>query len=318
MLFSKDTVKRSIAMGMTAAVLVSAGLLSGCTKMTDSNTGNTKPEEKTSPAVVENKQDKIMSEFMALAEQDPKPDELIEFIDKNISNVSAKDASAMLGTLERAQESYLPKLEDRYNNDTAVQKKISDIFMQGFDMDKLYETKDPELKALLDETKAMGYKLETAEGMFFPIMNYEFLKKYSSYAEEDLRAYIDIMAVETNKVPAKDAALVIGWDEVVERALAQEGFIRNYGSSAYLGGVKKLQDKYITFMLYGLNNTPLFSYETKVMDPEAKAAFEKAVNANTDSDLTEMLDKYMELLEKSDYKLTAEVEKFRKEADGSK
>ncbi|MHB1392220.1 MAG: hypothetical protein ACYCYE_03915 [Clostridia bacterium] len=49
-----------------------------------------------------------MPEFTAIAGENPKPDVLIKFIDKNISGVSTKDASTMLGELEKAQKNYLP------------------------------------------------------------------------------------------------------------------------------------------------------------------------------------------------------------------
>jgi len=74
------------------------------------------------------------------------------------------------------------------------------------------------------------------------------------------------MAEESNNPPAKDAALVVGWDEVLKRALNQEKFIKRYEDSAKVGKVKELYRKYLTFTLFGLNNTPLFEYNSKVMD----------------------------------------------------
>ena len=70
------------------------------------------------------------------------------------------------------------------------------------------------------------------------------------------------------------------------------------------------------FILYGLNNTPLFSYDTKTMNPEAKEVYIKAVKDNADSELIKFLGGYMEILEKSDYKLSEEADKFRKNAEG--
>jgi hypothetical protein len=126
------------------------------------------------------------------------------------------------------------------------------------------------------------------------------------------------MAVESEKVPAKDAALVISWDEVLERAFSQEAYIEKYGSSPKLDSIKELYNKYHTFILFGLNNTPLFSYEDKAMDKEARTAFEKAVKDNQDSKLGQLLGSYMKVIEKNGYKLTDEVDKFRKEIDGKK
>lgn len=315
-MLNKKTVIRIFSLGMTTVVLAGAGLLAGCSTTAVSGTEGGKAADKNPTAVQENKQDKIMPEFISLVGENSKPDILIEFIDKNISGVSAKDASTMLGELEKAQKDYLSKLEEKYYADT-LQNSLNKVYKPGFDLSKIDDIQDAALKSLLIETRDMGYKVETAEGMYFPIMNYEYLKKYSPYAQEDIKTYIDIMAVETNKVPAKDAALIISWDEVIERALAQESFIKQYGSSAEVENMKELQKKYLIFILYGLNNTPLFSYDTNTIDPQAKEVYVKAVKNNGDSELMQLLGKYMEVLEKSKYKLSDEIEKFRKEAVGS-
>ncbi len=314
-ILDKKTVIRSISLGMSTVVLVGAGLLTGCTTMAGSGNGNGNPPDKNPPVVEENKQDKIMPEFAALVAGNPKPDAIIEFIGNYIASVSRDNASTMLGELEKAQKNYLVKLEKKYYPE-ALQSSLNKIYKPGFDLNKIDDIQDAELKSLLAETRDMGYRVETSEGMYYPIMNYEYLKKYSPYATEDSMEYINIMAVETNKVPAKDAALIIEWDEVIERALAQESFLKKYGSSAKVESIKELQKKYIIFMLYGLNNTPLFSYDTNTMEPEAKAVYAKAVEENSDSELMQMLGKYMELLEKSKYKFSEEIDTFRKNAVG--
>ncbi len=45
-----------------------------------------------------------------------------------------------------------------------------------------------------------GYKLIYEEGMFYPIIDYEFYKKYSNNVTDDIREYINVMAVESNEV----------------------------------------------------------------------------------------------------------------------
>ncbi|HYF83677.1 MAG TPA: hypothetical protein VEB00_11695 [Clostridia bacterium] len=317
-MFNKKTVIRFISLGMSTVVLVGVGLLAGCTTMTGSGTAEKdKPEDKNPPVVQENKQDKIMPEFMALVEGNAKPDAIIGFIGNYIASVSRDNAAIMLGELEKVQKNYLVNMEKKYYDGDTIQNSLNKVYKPGFDLNKIDDIQDAELKNLLIETRDMGYKVETSEGMYYPIMNYEYLKKYSIYALEDIMEYIDIMAVETNKVPAKDAALVIGWDEVIERALAQESFIKKYGSSAKIESMKELQKRYVTFMLYGLNNTPLFSYDTNTMEPEAKETYAKAVKDNGNSELMQMLGKYMELLEKSKYKFSEEIDTFRKNAVGS-
>ena len=304
---------RAVSVILSAVILAGAGSLSGCSAFINDNAGS-EADGGNLPIEEENKQDKIMAEFAALVKTDPKPDAIIEYMDKNIEDMSRDNASIMLEELEKAQKNRLPAMEERYDNGGPLQNSLMDIFKTDFDIDRIYDIEDSELKSLLTETRNMGYKIETAEGMFFPIIDYRYVKKFSQYAAEDMKDYIDIMAAESDKVPAKDAALVIGWDEIIGRALAQEDFIKKHGNSPKAESIKELQKKYITFMLFGLNNTPLFSYDTKTMDPKAKETYIKAVKDNDGSRLMQLLGKYMEVLEKSNYKLSDEVDKFRKSA----
>lgn len=310
---NKKAFLRSVSVLMSISVIVGAGLLSGCAAR-EASTDTSEVSGKDTAVNQEDSQAKIMAELTLLLGKSPKADEVIGFIDKNISQVSKEYASAMLSGLEATQKGGLPELEKKYFKGNAIQNKLSKVYKPGFDINKLEDIKDNGLKDLLAETRDMGFKIETAEGSYFPIMNYEFYKKYSTYVTADMKDYIDIMAVETSKVPAKDAALVIGWEEVIKRASAQEKFIRNHENSAKLGDMKELHKKYLTFMLYGLNNTPLFSYDKKVMDDDAKEVYLEAVKNSEDSSLIKLLGEYMDLLKKTEYKLTDEVEKFRKEA----
>jgi hypothetical protein len=303
--------RKSFLKVTTILAIVGVTLLSGCA--TKSPNSGSEDVEKNKPTVQEDSQEKIMTDFNDLLESKPKVDAIIQFVDKNITNVSRENASMMMTEFEEIQKSNLSALEERYFKEEKTQNKLSEIYMSGLDITKLEDIQDEELKTLLMETRDTGYKVETAEGMFFPIINYEFHKKYSEYVSEDIKDYIDIMAVESNNVPAKDAALVIGWDEIIERALTQEKFIKNHGNSEKAEEVEQLQQKYLTFMLYGANNTPLFSYDSKEMVPDAKAAYTKALENKDDSTIMRILGEYMDVLSKTDYKLSDEVEKFRKD-----
>ncbi|MFT9496730.1 hypothetical protein [Anaerosolibacter sp.] len=304
--------RKSLLRSTAVLAIVGATLLSGCASKAPDN--GSKDAEKNKPVVQEDSQEKIMADFNDLLKSKPKADAMIQFIDKNIANLSKENASVMMMAFEEIQKSNLPALEEKYFNGETVQSRLAEIYMSGFDITKFEDIQDEELKGLLMETKDTGYKVETAEGTFFPIINYEFYKKFSGYVSEDIKDYIDIMAVESNNVPAKDAALVIGWDEIIERALTQEKFIKKYESAEKTGEVEKLYEKYVVFMLYGANNTPLFSYETKVMVPDAKAAYENALKNEGDSETMKMLGNYMDVLDKTDYKVSDEAEKFRKDA----
>lgn len=317
----KNFTKAVLAGALTVSVFM-AGLLSGCEAVKSPNNSNivnaqtsdnsenlnkSDGQEMKETAVDENK---VMNEFQALLENNTALPEIIGFIDDNISAVSEENAIVMVDKLEELQNKLLPEMEEKFY-DEDLQRKMSDAFMADFDISKIYEVEDAELKRLLSEAKESGYKVDTAEGMFFPVIDYEFYKKYAPYVTPDVKEYIDIMAAESNNAPARDAALVIGWDEVLERAIKQEKFIAQYKNSIKLDSVKELYKKYVTFTLFGLNNTPMFSYDAKAMDPEAKEAYMNILKSGGEGGYIKVISDFMNLLEKSDYKLTDEVAKFR-------
>ncbi len=304
---------------ITGAVLISALTLQvGCAggnEINSNNNGAVQQEKKENQTTTQDKieQDPVMDEFDSLIEEDKRLDEVIAFVDKNISLLYEENASIMIDKLQTAQVENLPKLEERfYSND--LQSKMLEVYKTDFDINNIDNIDDKELKDLLLETRDHGYKVETAEGMFFPIINYEFYKQYSSYVTYDMKDYIDIMAVESNKVPAKDGALVIGWDEVLNRALNQERFINKYPDSVKLDSVKQLYKNYVSFTLFGLNNTPLFDYDSKVMVDDAKNVYMNAIENNERSKLVETLKGFLDLLQKDNYKLTDESDTYRKSA----
>lgn len=250
---------------------------------------------------------KIMNDFIALVQRDSGVEEAADFISNKISLVSKKDAAKMVDEFEKIQKKSLPQFEDMFAKDD-IQNKINNEYKA---ITAQSDIKDAGLKELLAKTKNSGYKVETAEGSFFPIIDYGFYKGFSSYVTADMKDYIDIMAVESGKVPAKDAALVIGWDEVVKRSLNQEKFMSAHKDSVKFNDVKDLYKKYVTFTLYGANNTPLFSYDSNTLKPEAREIYFNAVGNPGDSEYLKALGGFMDLVKNNNYKLTDEVVKYR-------
>lgn len=289
----------------------------GCsqeTNQTDLNNGKDTEQEQNGNSTAnqdDKKENGIINEFNTIIEEGTELDEVIGFVNENISLLSKENASIMINRLEKEQKNYLSKLEEKFYSNNSFQSKMFEIYTSGLDINTTDNIDDDELKELLVKTKDSGYKVETAEGMFFPIIDYEFYKQYRSYLTNDMKEYIDIMAIESNKVPAKDAALIIGWDEVIERALNQEEFINNYPDSEKINDVVQLYENYVRFALYGLDNTPLFGYNGNGMADDAKNIYINAIENNEDSNLMRILRGFIEILEENDYKLTSDSENYR-------
>jgi hypothetical protein len=253
------------------------------------------------------KADSIMKDFHALTQRDASVAEIAGFINNNIAGVSREDAAVMVDQFEKIQKKNLPQFENMFNEDD-VQSKINSEYKAIADHSAV---KDTGLKELLAKTENSGYRVETAEGFYFPIIDYGFYKSFSPYVTPDMKDYIDIMAEESARVPAKDAALVIGWDQVIKRALSQEKFINTHGDSVKLDDIRQLYKKYVTFALYGANNTPLFSYDAKTLDPKAREVYLEAVANAGDSGFLKALGGFMDLAGKNNYRLTSDVERYR-------
>lgn len=299
--------RKSIAVALIiASIMIQGGCASTNSKQTI--TENVQTEKQQKP-----EQTNFIGEFNSLTEKEAATEEVISFLDKNISQVSKEDASKMAMKLEEIQKKNISKVEEKiFKQD--IQTKFIKLQETGINFNKFEDVKDAALKDLIKEVNETGYKIETAEGMYFPIINYEFYKKYSEYVTPDIKEYIEIMAIESNKVPAKDAALVIGWDEIIKRAVRQERFINNFNDSAKINDVKNLYKLYVTYAFYGSNNTPLFSYDSKVINQKAKEAYTNLVKVNDNSRIIKKLDEFLKVLENNKYKLTDSVEKLRKDA----
>lgn len=294
-------------------LLVFLTVLSGCASFGAKSINETTQQKVSEPIV--NKDKAIVDEFKQLTQRnDFTTEELIKFINEKISVVSPENASMMILILEKKQQLDLTKLEEKYGNDT-IQEKIAKNFRGDFSESYINSIQDKVIKDLLLETKNKGFKIETAEGFYFPVIDYSFYRKYQSNVTSDIAAYITIMSVESDKVAVKDAGLMISWDEVVKRATNQEGFIKEFSNSAKKEDVKTLLKRYLIFALYGTNNTPLFSYEDKVMIPAAKKSyFETIPNNGSEGSFSRIMSDYLTLVKKNDYKLTQEIDEYRKKA----
>lgn len=283
----------------TAAIFIIVGLLvvtAACARgERPGQTGKTVGREET-----------VMADFAALQQNKAALPELIAFVDSHISEVSSNNGAAMVTAIEKMQKEQLPALQDRYTGNEALQKELAKS--QG-NPDTV--TANKEVQDLALQTKNSGYKLENAEGIYFPVIDYSRYKTYSAAVTPDMAAYIDIMAAEAERMPVKDAALKISWAEICRRALKQEQFLKEYGNSVKAEDVRELLNQYATFAMYGANNTPLFDYDTKAMQPDAQTAYSGIPFDKNNGSFSKGMSEFIAIAGKNGYRLTDEVQNYR-------
>lgn len=113
---------------------------------------------------------KIMDELETLASSvDVKISDVITYIMNNIENVPVDLATLMILRLEELQVNGQAILEEKYFNDS-IQLSFQKAYQNGEDLNKIEGLSEDILRELLQETKDNGYKLEQAEGSYFPII----------------------------------------------------------------------------------------------------------------------------------------------------
>jgi hypothetical protein len=260
------------------------------------------------------KEERVMAGWEGLlAKDDLTVAEVINYVEEKVNAVSAENARHLVLGLERVQQDNLVKWQKRYE-DTALQEKMAEIYQLNWSLEELSNTTDQKLRELLLETNENGFRVETAEGFFFPVIDYTFYRRYHHALPADLVAYLELMAVESEKTPVKDAALIIGWEEILSRAENLEQFIKEYQTSTQVEPVRDLLKTYLTFTFFGCNNTPLFSYDTKQMNPKAREVYTEYIRTRREGEFFTLLKEFVNLLEKNDHRLSGEVESFRRKA----
>ena len=303
---------------MCAALAVTMGLEavpSGISHAapTDSPAGGSAVSPLASNSTTTNHAKAVYDAALPLLSTSYKLPEAIKYLNANMYAVGSYRATQMTLKLENLHKAALPAWENKFNNSN-VQRKLTAIYKPGASMAALAESaQDITLRTLLQSASESGYKLETAEGTFFPVIDYGAYRKYKLYVTSDISDYITIMATESDLPSSKDNGLVIAWTEVAARALSQEKFIQNHPKSNRISAVKSLYTLYLNNTFYGQNNTPLFHYDNLEMDLEAQKAYSGILTKNIDnSPFLQKLDAFMKLSKENSYKLNDAVEKYLK------
>ncbi|WP_315371334.1 hypothetical protein [Paenibacillus xylanexedens] len=234
------------------------------------------------------------------------------YLESHINQVTTYHATLMVLQLENARNKALTAMTDRLLVPNVQDKMIKAYKWNDSFTQLMSRTNDASLRALLQQARDSGYRLVMLEGSLYPIMNYMAFQKYISYVKPDIKQYINIMAVETSNLAADDGALVIGYQEILNRALNQERFLNEYPKSNRLQQVKNLMNNYTLYTFYGLNNTPLFDYETNKMTANAQKGYKAVLqrNSSEDSAFLTKLEKFMDIVTEAKFEKTTAVEKW--------
>lgn len=254
-------------------------------------------------------QESIISGFNALLETDPTPDRLIGYIDANTEFATPETVAVMLEGLENLQKVY-QGIYMEYLFEGDGQQKLIEAFTNEdeFIIENLDNIDDEILRDDIRKMFEGGFKFINLEGSFYPIIDFEYLKKYSGFLDQEYNDYLDVRAAESNEVYSRDAGLVISWDELAERMINSEKYLVKYpDETPGKIEVSKLFLEYFAAYIYGQNNTPTRDYTTNVVFDEVIQSYKKTIENNPGSTAVSLLKDFLDELEKNDFVLSDDI-----------
>jgi len=219
------------------------------------------------------------------------------FLDKSMEDASSMMADRYIANYEQRLFKTLPELSDNFFVGT-VQEDLSKEFNYGyFTREQLNDIASEETINLIDPLYEIGYKVETSEGMYYPIVDYSVLYQYEDKVTSNVQKYLRLMKRQSDIMAYSDAAVIVPWSELGERLLMAEELLTLELPSTMQDIVKQDFKWSLQSFVFGTNNTPVFSYDDKsISDSEILESF-KMVADKGGLIVKPIMDSYLEILE---------------------
>ncbi|UQZ36469.1 hypothetical protein C2I18_24785 [Paenibacillus sp. PK3_47] len=237
------------------------------------------------------------------------------YLINHIDEAGSWYATVMTLQLENAQKAELERFSEKIYPEKVQNAIEASAANNGLTYTGLLRgIQDTQIRRLIQETWDKGYKLESSEGMYYPVLHYEGFKVFRPYVGKDISSYIDIMAAESNQPSEYDAGIVITWDELIGRTAVMSDFVQDYPKSNRTAAIRQELQYSAVKMFYGSDNTPAYDPQTQALDPELRRAYEDVLlEGPGNNGIFGILHKLMPLLDASGNILTPEVSEYLKE-----
>lgn len=247
----------------------------------------------------DNNQDGLIKQFHTVVKGAKDASDIVSFLNENINKAGQNNADIMIRELNVFYQNDLQMTQDAFFKDDVQTMLLA--LPAPITSANAAAISDESIRQLVVTKLSGGYKLVEVEGSIFPIVDYEMQKIYRTYLSQPLIDYIYLKAVESNEMSARDGGLVISWDDLAKRAIMAESFLRNHPDSPEYEEVTRLYlDSYLSMYIFGLNNTPVFDYDTFKLQDEVRASYEKLIQNEPDTVTAATVQKFLDVLSQTE------------------
>jgi hypothetical protein len=164
------------------------------------------------------------------------------------------------------------------------------------------------LRVFLDAHGIWSYR---AEGdTYFVLSLARFLQATSPYITEGAREALRIALLEQLSPQGPGAVARMQWDSLGDRLAITDRFLATFPAAAASKDIRDRRDRYRYWFLTGADHQDVFASSTGVLDPAARASFERYVQRHGSTESAALVRTYLELLATSQYRRTPEVAEF--------
>ncbi|WP_338812944.1 hypothetical protein V9L05_16525 [Bernardetia sp. Wsw4-3y2] len=168
----------------------------------------------------------------------------------------------------------------------------------------------PEIMAYHKELASHGFGIGMVEGSTFILQNRDFLKEYFyDKISEPLQKYLVQKNKEAKEMFASDGGLIISPTRLAERIIWAENFIKENPDfySELMDELKGSKKIYLTYLLEGMDNTPLFDYQTKEITQDFQEAYQTVTSSYSDTETATIIKPYYEAIKNKNTKKQEEL-----------
>lgn len=247
----------------------------------------------------------LLNQFNKIAEEG-NPSESKAFIEQYISTASELDADIMLTMYVDQQRSFL----DGYSEiiyEWSYQNALLDAYDKSYNLDKLSGQYSKGVMTFLEDIKRDGFLLNYHEGIVTLYPDYNLLNNYQNYVSPSIQAYIEILSRESSEILSADGGLTITWDELAFRVLNAERYLVEYSDSIRYEEILSLYKWYLTTLLTGLPDTPIYYRNSSLIRNDVLQSYNKIIIHNTDTTTSEVLKGYLDIIRSKNNKVDGEA-----------
>jgi hypothetical protein len=245
----------------------------------------------------------IAAEFEQMLEDGSPLLALHEYLVEMLPQVSEEEAGAMLARYIKVlnyEETYWRGVEDIAMQDNDVIMEFYDYLEYGNDLGKI---NDENLRRVVADAVAVGLKWESPEGMPWTRPDYtKIANEFGKYSGDNVSKYLHFMSRLTDPPPFSDGGLVILWDELAKIIYEAEVFMVACEDEILRESVEEYYEWYLMNYFVGMDNSPVFAYDTGVIIPEVKASYESTMRLYPQSAFGENTQKYYAHLEANSFR----------------